>query len=181
MFFESRDLTLIGIFSALWAVLDIFVAPIFYAATHTPFLCDFFAAVILILTVWIVRKFGAATLTGVIAAILHFVLRGITFESLFFLGFIAMSILVDFSTWAIGYNRCFDRGSSSMFLIVFLFTVTAGVAGGIIGYIMVVTLHLPLSFIPVWAGFHAVGGGASSIAGFGLSKGLERRGIKSSR
>jgi hypothetical protein len=178
MFFKSRDLTLIGIFSALWTALDVFVAPVFYAATHTPFLCDFLAAVILILTVWVVRKFGVATLTGVITAILHFALRGFTLESLFFLGFIGTSILFDFSTWVMGYDRCFNRGYSSMFLIVFIFTVATGIAGGIIGYIMVVTLGLPLGFIPVWAGFHALGGGTSSVFGFGLSKGLERRGIK---
>jgi len=155
----------------------VFVAPIIYAATNTPFHCYFFATIILILIVWVVRKFGAATLTGVITAILHFVLRGFTLVSLFFLGFIVMSILVDFSTWVMGYDRCFDRGSSSTFLIIFIFTVAAGVAGGVIGYIMVVTLNLPLGFIPVWAGFHALGGGVSSIAGSGLSKGLERRGI----
>ena len=76
-YLNTRDITAIVMCGALWAVLNNTFAPIFWQLTHMPFLCDFLAFTSLILVTWWTRKFGAASLTGIIVTIInaHFKIR----------------------------------------------------------------------------------------------------------
>lgn len=122
--------------------------------TRLPFLCDLLAFASLILVTWLTRKFGAASLTGIIATLLTLILRPAAFHML---GFVGASVVFDILTRAISYKICFNRNplvGSSILVILSIFC--AGIAGAFIG-IFFMNFDV-LSGILMWAGLHAFGG-----------------------
>ena len=168
-YFNTRDITAIVMCGALWAVLNNTFAPIFWQLTHMPFLCDFLAFTSLILVVWWTRKFGAASLTGLIVTVLTLALR----SGFHMLSFMAASILFDVLTRLIGYDNCFERPLPSAISMVSFSIACAGVAGLIIGSVF-------MSLNPIWAVIafaakHAVGGVIGGIFGLILVNALKVR------
>jgi hypothetical protein len=166
---ETIDIVLIAIFAALWSVLDFTLAPIFFAATHTPILCDAITLTMLMMPLWIVRKLGTATLVASITFVLHMTLR----PSYWFAAWIATGVVVDLSTRLFGYDRCFSHGFSSYLMTITLFTLGALVGGFLIG----TTMFSELEGVILWAGYHGIGGMFGSIIGLTFVKALEKRGI----
>lgn len=72
LYFNSKEIAAIAIYASLWAILNWAVTPIFWDLTHLPILCDMVGVSLLVLTVWWVRKLGAASMMGAIATILNF-------------------------------------------------------------------------------------------------------------
>ena len=153
-YFTNKDIAAISIGAALWAILNILISPIFFQMTRLPFLCDLLAFASLILVTWLTRKFGAASLTGIIATLLTLILRPAAFHML---GFVGASVVFDILTRAISYKICFNRNplvGSSILVILSIFC--AGIAGAFIG-IFFMNFDV-LSGILMWAGLHAFGG-----------------------
>lgn len=105
MYFNSKEIAAVAMCASLWAILNWAVTPIFWDLTHLPILCDMGVS-LLVLTVWWVRKIGAANMMGVIATILNFLLRP---SAVHFLGFTVASIVFDASTRLIGYGNSLNR------------------------------------------------------------------------
>jgi hypothetical protein len=171
-YFTSRDLIAVAACAASWAILNTLIAPIFWQLTYMPFFCDLLAFLSLTLAVWWTRKFGAATLTGLIVAALTLMLRPTAFH---IFAFAAASFLFDLLTRAVGYRNCLERRWSSVLCIVLFSMLSAAVAGAIIGslFMSFMTLEAILTF----AGLHSIGGVIGGALGVATVRGLIARGV----
>jgi hypothetical protein len=167
-YFSTRDIVAIVICAALWTVLNSILAPVFWAATHLPFLCDFLAFASLILVTWWTRKFGAVSLTGLLVTALTLAFRPGATQMI---GFAVASITFDVLTRIVGYRNCLDKPLPTVIGLVSFSTICAGLAGLIIGSFFMTTKPL----ITIFAGLHAVGGFIGGILGLVLIGALKTR------
>jgi len=168
-FFNSRNVAAIALSSSVWAIANAYAGPIFWSATHLPFLCDVMGFASLILVAWWTRKFGAVSLTGLVATLINFLVGG----QVFFLGFTAASIAFDLVTRGVGYGNLFLKPYVSPVLMVVLAAASASVAGLVIGPLFM-SMQV-LSGIVTFAGLHALGGVLGGLIGVSLVKALKVR------
>ncbi|MGQ9680636.1 MAG: hypothetical protein ACUVV4_07745 [Candidatus Bathyarchaeia archaeon] len=175
-YFNSKQLAAIAICASLWAILNWTVTPIFWDLTHLPILCDMVGVSLLILTVWWIRKLGAASMMGAIATMLNFILRP---SAIHFLGFTVASIVFDVSTRLITYEKGFNRRVISNFAILGTSFLSALVAGFIIGSLFMnpVSLSSMYGGILFFAMLHGAGGILGGVIGIVIVRGLEVRKI----
>ncbi len=168
----TKDISIISIMAAFWAIINALISPIFWRLTHLPFFCDLLALISLSLTLWWTRKLGSATAVGIIATLLNFVFRPGAF---FFLGFTMASVIFDIIVYLIRYDRVFNSNLGYILLIV-SGMLSTWIAGLIIGnYFMgfkAIQAKLMFSFL------HSLGGLIGSILGVVFIKALEARKIK---
>lgn len=174
-YFNSKQLTVIAISASLWAILNWTVTPIFWDLTHLPILCDMVGVSLLVLTVWWIRKLGAASMIDAIATMLNFILRPSTIH---FLGFTVASIVFDASTRLITYEKGFNRRVISNVAILGTSFLSALVAGFIIGSLFInpVSLSNMYGGILFFAMLHGAGG-ILGVIGIVIVRGLEVRKI----
>jgi len=173
---NSRMVAAIAIFAALWGVLNSIFAPIVFRVLGLPILCDMIGFAILTLTVWWTRKFGTATMVGLIATVVNFIFNP---AGVHFLGFAAASMVFDITAKLIGYDRCFKK---PLFVTVSMLPVSvlsAAAAGLIIGTFFMDTSALAeWGGVLGWAGLHAAGGVIGGLIGITLVTGLSTRGLR---
>jgi hypothetical protein len=175
-YFNSRDIAAIAICSALWGVLNATLSPIFFQVFHVPFLCDLIGFASLILAVWVTRKFGTATLVGLIATVINFMFRP---DAFFFIGFTAASFIFDVLTRLIGYKNIFEKPVIGTVSLVLVSIFSAAVAGSIIGlFFMTAPALASWGGVLGWAALHAVGGVIGGFIGAPLAAALTKRGIQ---
>jgi len=153
LYFTGRDSIKIASAAALWAVINILMSPIFWQLTHLPFICDLLAFASLTLVLWLTRKVGSATLTGLIVTALTLILQPAAFQMV---GFVAASIFFDALIRGIGYDNCFDKPLFGSLALILSSVLCAGVAGAIIGFF--VMGFKTISMILFFSGLHAIGG-----------------------
>ena len=173
-YFNSREIAAIALSATLWAVINWTVAPVFWNLTHLPILCDTAGISLLTLVVWWVRKPGAATLMGVVATILNFMLRP---EATQFLGFTAASLVFDILVSAVGYGRILNRGLVSTISLFIISVLSTLVARFIIGTFFMNPMFLSNMFggVTFFAALHGAGGLIGGILGVIFVRGLEAR------
>jgi hypothetical protein len=169
----TREVTAVAACAALWAVLNAFISPVFWQFTQMPFLCDMLAFAALTLVVWWTRRFGAASLTGVVFGVLSFILRpGAFFNS----AFVVAAIAFDFLTRAVGYDRMLNKRLVGSTAAVLISVACAALAGLIIGALFMSFNTFPA--ILAFAGLHAIGGLIGGIVGAGIITTLKARRIE---
>lgn len=175
-YFTTRDVTAMAMCAALWAVLSVTIAPIFWKLTHMPFLCDMIGVISLILALWWVRKFGTVIVTGVIATILTLILRP---EASHFFGFTAASVVFDVLARLIGYQNCLERPIPSVISLLSISISSTAVAGFIIGNLFMNPKFIATMFggLAFFAGLHAVGGFIGGVIGLTVVRALMARGV----
>jgi hypothetical protein len=174
-YFTSRDVAAIALLAGLWGVLNSIFAPIVFQMFGLPILCDMIGFAVLTLSVWWVRKLGAATSVGVIATVINFIFNP---GGVHFLGFTAASVVFDVAAGLIGYNRCFKKASFTTVSVFSVSILSAAVAGLIIGnFFMVAPALAKWGGVLGWAGLHAVGGIIGAFIGTAWVAGLTNRGI----
>jgi len=175
-YFDTRELAAITLFSALWGVLNSIFAPIVFRMFGLPILCDMIGFATLTLTVWWVRKFGAASAVGFIATVINFMFNPGGFH---FLGFTAASIVFDITTKLTGYDRGFKNSLFTTASMLPLSVLSAAVAGLIIGtFFMAAPALAKWGGVLGWAGLHAVGGVIGGGIGISLVISLVTRGVQ---
>jgi hypothetical protein len=163
-------------FAALWGVLSSIFAPIVFQMFGLPILCDMIGFAVLILSVWWIRKLGAATAVGLIATVVNFVFNPGGFH---FLGFTAASIVLDVIIRLVGYDRCFKKPLFTTVSMLSASVLSAAVAGLIIGrFFMVASGLARWGGILGWAGLHLAGGVIGGFIGITLVTGLSTRGVR---
>ena len=174
-YYNSRDVAAIALSSALWGVLNSIFSPIVFNMFGVPILCDMIGFAVLSVTVWWVRKFGAAALVGLIATVINFIFNP---AGVFFLGFTAASIVFDIVAWLPRYDVYFKKTSRTAISLFSVSVLSAAVAGFIIGtYFMAGPALARWGGVIGWTGLHAVGGVIGGFIGIGLIAGLVARGI----
>lgn len=148
------------------------ISPVFWQLTHMPFLCDLLAFLSLILVVWWTRRFGTASLTGLVVTALTLALRP---GALHILGFAAASILFDVLVRGAGYRNCFEKPVRGAVCLICFSVLSAGVAGAIIGSFFMGFKTLPS--ILTFAGLHSIGGVIGGAIGVALIRALIARRI----
>jgi hypothetical protein len=173
-YFTSKHIAAIAISAALYGVLSAYAAPIFWRATHLPFFCDTLGIFTFILVLWWIRKFGAVTMTGIIATIITLILNPFSTQ---FLGFTVASIIFDVLTKLIGYRNSLEKPKLSVISLLFASLVSTATAGTIIGYIFMDSNFLLTFFggVTFFAILHAAGGVIGGIIGIFLTKTLSTR------
>jgi hypothetical protein len=175
-YYGSREIAAIALFSALWGVINSIFSPIVFQMFGLPILCDMLGFSVLSLTVWWVRKPGAATMVGLIATVINFVFNP---GGVFFLGFTVASVVFDAVTFPLRYDRYFRKASITSILLLCASVLSASVAGWIIGtYFMVAPALAKWGGVLGWAGLHAIGGVVGGSIGAALVLGLAARGAR---
>ena len=174
-YFHSHEVAAIALFSGLWGVLNSIFAPVVFRMFGLPILCDMIGFAVLTLTVWWIRKFGAATAVGLIATVVNFVFNP---GGAHFLGFTAASIIFDVATKLIGYDRSFKNSLFATASMLPVSVLSAAAAGLIIGTFFMATPALARwGGILGWGGLHAVGGVIGGFIGNALVASLAARGV----
>ena len=174
-YYNSRELAAIALFSALWGVLNSIFSPIVFSMFGLPILCDMIGFSLLSLTVWWVRKLGAATLVGLIATAINFIFNP---GGVFFLGFTAASIVFDVIAWLARYDVYLKKASSTAITLLSISVASAAAAGLIIGtYFMAAPALAGWGGVLGWAALHAAGGIIGGVIGTALVIGLVARGM----
>ncbi len=171
--YTSKDMAAIAVCSALWGVLNAWLSPIVWQLTRLPFLCDMLAFMALILVIWWTRKFGAASLVGLVVAGMTLIVTPTAFQML---GFVAATIVFDIVTRLLGYERLFKNLTWGGIVLVVISVLCAGFAGTIIGVSFMGFRTLPT--ILAFGGLHAIGGLIGSIIGVIVVKALVARHVK---
>jgi hypothetical protein len=175
-YFYSREVAAIALLSALWGVLNSIFAPIVFRMFGLPILCDMVGFATLTLAVWWIRKFGVATLVGIIATIINFIFNP---YGTHFIGFTVASIVFDVTARFIGYERGFKNSLFAKVSMLFVSVLSAAVAGLIIGtFFMVAPALASWGGVLGWAGLHAVGGVIGGFIGIVLVTALAARGFR---
>jgi hypothetical protein len=175
-YFKSIDLATIALSSGLWGVLNSIFSPIFFQMFGLPFLCDLIGFSILAVAVWWTRKLGSVTVVGLIATVINFIFNPAAIQ---FLGFTAASVVFDIAAWLIRYDNVFRKTANIAISMISISTLSAAVAGFIIGiFFMVAPALAKWGGVLGWAGLHAVGGVMGGVIGVLLVTALIARGIQ---
>jgi hypothetical protein len=174
-YFNSRDIAAIALCAALWGVLNSIFSPIVFSITHLPLLCDLIGFTVLTVAAWWIRKAGAITAIGLIATIINFTLNP---QALTFLGFTAAAFVFDLISSIVGFNFFFKKAVNTITMAIVISTLSAAVAGFIIGMFFMAGPALSLwGGVSGWAGLHAVGGVIGGAIGATLVAALNSRKI----
>ena len=174
-YFNSRDIAAIALCAALWGVLNSIFSPIVFSITHLPLLCDLIGFTVLTVAAWWIRKAGAITAIGLIATIINFTLNP---QALTFLGFTAAAFVFDLISSIVGVNIFFKKAANTITMAIVISTLSAAVAGFIIGSFFMAGPALSLwGGVAGWAGLHAVDGVIGGTIGATLVAALNSRKI----
>ncbi len=175
VYFKSRDIAAIAICASLWGVLNSIFSPIFFSMFGLPFLCDLIGFAALTITVWWTRKLGSTTIVGLIATVVNFMFNP---GAIHFLGLTAASIVFDAASWLVRYNNAFKRTLNTLITMVPISTLSAAVAGAIVGTFFMTTPALAKwGGVLGWAALHAAGGIIGGLIGVSLISALASRKI----
>jgi MFS family permease len=165
-YFNAMDVALMGVFSALWAILTVTLGRFGFALFGLPVFCDFAAFFTLLLSTWIISKFGVASIVGIIGSVITFMLNS---QSTVF-GFTAAAILFDMLLSA-SQHRIRVRVFNLIF-VALATLVSAYFAGVIIGlFFMARSADWVLT---IWCGWHLVGGIISVVVAIPVVSVLEK-------
>ena len=175
-YLNTRMVAAVTMFATLWGVLNSILAPVVFSMTGLPILCDMIGFAVLTITVWWTRKFGTATMVGLIATVVNFILNP---AGVHFLGFWAASVVFDVAARLIGYDRCFKKPVFVTVSMLPISVLSAAAAGLIIGTFFMATPALTKwGGVLGWAGLHAVGGAIGGLIGIVLVTSLAVRGVQ---
>jgi len=153
--FAAVDIALIGVFSALWATLNLTLGPLGFAWFGLPIFCDFAVFFTLLLATWITGKFGAASIVGIIGSIIIFLVRA----SPHIIGFAASAILFD--VLMLASHHKIDEKAYNTIMAASATALSAYFAGAVIGTFFT---NKPLNqttlgwALTIWGGWHLIGG-----------------------
>ena len=169
---KTVDITLIGILSAMWAVLHINLGTLGFQLFHLPIFCDISAFVTLIIAVWTIGKFGGATAVGIIGSLIVIALQ---LKFLQF-GFLASAIVFDILCLTIKHNP--TKRAANILGLFIITIISAYIAGAIIGIFFMADKFSTTAALTFWGGWHAVGGLLSVIIALPIIGSLEKAGVR---
>lgn len=168
--FRTQDIALISIFSALWIILNYYVAPLSFQLLHLPVGHGVLVFFTLLLTAWATGKYGAASTVGTIGSTIVLLAGG----PLSVLSFAATSLLFD-AILAATHHKLKTKlyNMSIALLATALSAYTAGIITGAL------ILNQPLQYATtVWGGWTLLGGIIGAVITLPVISVLEKANVK---
>jgi len=167
----SANIALISVFSALWVVLNLTVAPLGFAVFHLPVVHSLIIFFMLILVTWATGKYGAASIVSIIgSAIVVFANP----QVLPVLGFVPAAFLFDLVLLLNHHNV--NVKLKNIILVFFGVIACAYVAAVVNGFVI---LNLAWMFtLTVWAGWNVLGGIIGAVISLPIVGVLEKAQVK---
>jgi hypothetical protein len=163
----SVNIALISIFSALWVVLNLTIAPISFRLTGLPVIHSVVIFFILLLVTWATNQYGAASLVGIIGSVIVLLAGG----PLPVLGFILAAITFDL-IFLVNHHRFSFKPVNVG--IAILATIVAAFSASIVNFVLV----SPAFALTVWAGLVIIGGIIGIIIALPIIGILEKAQVK---
>ncbi len=167
---SAKDLALISLFSALWAALNLTVAPLGFRLLMLPITHGTITFLTLLLAVWATDKFGSASLVGIIGSIIVLLTGG----PLPVIGFGLAALLFDVLLLVNHHKINLKLGNLA---IAFFATIVSAYFGGAINGIFILN-QAPQFAVTVWAGWTAVGAAIGAAVTLPIIATLERANVK---
>lgn len=147
----SVNIALISIFSALWVVLNLTIAPLGFAIFHLPVIHSLIIFFMLTLIIWATGQYGAASIVSIIGSVIVVFANP---QVLPVLGFIPAAFVFDLML-LLNHHKI-NLKPINIVLLVFAAIVSAYVAAVVNGLVI---LNFALMFtLTVWAGWNVLGG-----------------------
>ena len=143
----SVNIALISIFSALWVILNLTVAPISFRLTGLPVIHSMMIFFILLIVIWATNQYGTASLVGIIGSVIVLLAGG----PLPIVGFLLGAMVFDL-VFSINRHR-FNLKIISMGTAI-LATIVSAFFAGIVNFVLV----SPPFFMTAWVALVVAGG-----------------------
>ena len=168
--FTTTNIALISIFSALWIVLNLTVAPLGFQLLRLPIIHGIITFLTLLLVTWATSRYGAASAVGIIGSIIVLLAGG----PLPVLGFAVASLLFDAILLV---NRHKLNLKPVNLAIAVLATIVCSYFAGVLNGIFILN-QAPLFAVTVWGSWTIVGGIIGLAVALPVIAALERANVK---
>ena len=167
----SVNIALISVFSALWVILNLTIAPLGFAVFHLPVVHSLIIFFMLILVTWATGQYGAASVVSIIGSAIVVLANP---QVLPVLGFVPAAFLFDLMLLLNHHNV--NLKTRNITLFVFAAIVCAYVAAIVNGLVI---LNFAWMFtLTIWAGWNVLGGIIGVTIAFPIVGVLEKALVK---
>jgi hypothetical protein len=149
--FSTTNIALISIFSALWVVLNLTLAPLGFALLHLPVIHSIIIFVMLLLVVWATGQYGVASLVSMIGSTIVVLANPAVAPVL---GFVPAALIFDLVLLA-NHHRINIRPIS--IAVVVLASIACAFVAAVVNGILILNLALTFT-LTVWGGWNVLGG-----------------------
>jgi hypothetical protein len=146
----SVNIAYISIFSALWVILNLTIAPLGFALLHLPVIHSLIIFFMLMLVVWVSGQFGVASAVSVIGSVIVVLVNP---SVLPVLGFIPAAFLFDL--FLLVNHHKVNLKTAALATVILASVVCAYVAALVNGF-LILGLEAQFTFT-VWAGWNVLG------------------------
>jgi len=168
--FTTVNIALISLFSALWIVLNLTVAPLGFQLTRLPVVHGVISLFILLLASWATSRYGVASAVGIVGSIIVLLAGG----PLPVLGFAAASFLFDAVLLVSGHRLSLKPGNVAVAVAA---TVVSSYSAGVLNGILILN-QTPIFAITFWAGWTITGGIIGLVIALPIIAAFEKANVK---
>ena len=166
----AKDFALISLFSALWAALNLTVAPVGFRLLMLPITHGIVTFLVLMLAAWSTEKFGAASLVGLIGSTIVLLTGG----PLPVIGFAFAAPVFD-AILSINHHKI-NLKPAQLANVILATAISAYSAGAING--VLILNQEPVFALTVWAGWTMLGALIGVAVTFSVIATLEKANVK---
>jgi hypothetical protein len=167
----SVNIALISIFSALWVILNLTIAPLGFAVFHLPVVHSLIIFFMLILITWATGQYGAASAVSVIGSVIVVLANP---QVLPVLGFIPAALLFDLIL-LVNHHKVNLKPIN--IVIVVLASIACSYVAAVVNGLLILNLALMFT-LTVWAGWNILGAIIGVVIGLPFIGVLERAQVK---
>jgi hypothetical protein len=164
------NISLIGIFTALWIALNLTVAPISFSLTGLPVIHSLIVFFTLALVVWVTGQFGAASFVGIIGSAIVLLAGG----PLPVIGFVPASIIFDL-LMTMTHHKINLR--PSIIAVMVISAIVSSYVGAVVNGLFILSFAPAFTFT-VWGGLVVIGGIIGVAVALPIIGTLERAQVK---
>jgi hypothetical protein len=167
----SVNIALISIFSALWVILNLTLAPLGFAVFHLPVVHSLIIFFMLILITWATGQFGVASAVSIIGSVIVVLANP---QVLPVLGFIPAALLFDLIL-LVNHHKVNLKPIN--IAIVVLASIACSYVAAVVNGLLILNLALMFT-LTVWAGWNILGAIIGVVIGLPFIGVLERAQVK---
>ncbi len=167
----SVNIALISIFSALWVILNLTIAPLGFAVFHLPVVHSLIIFFMLILITWATGQYGAASAVSIIGSVIVVLANP---QVLPVLGFISAALLFDLIL-LVNHHKVNLKPINVV--IVVLASIACSYVAAVVNGLLILNLALMFT-LTVWAGWNILGAIIGVVVGLPFIGVLERAQVK---